>query len=133
MSTQLTLFVYGALMLALAASSPARFERVGLRAFKQRITIEPSLTFEFDGADGTFTELARGSGLTHDTLLGILSGEPGIGAYDFEMKAKACNVGQRTFRKWLNAQIKAGVVEESRGPRNRLAVSLMEMFSDAAD
>jgi len=112
---------------------PARFERVGLRAFKQRIQVEPNLTLEFDASDGTFTELARGSGLTHETLVGILANEPGIGASEFELKAKACSVGQRTFRKWLNAQVRAGLVEESRGSRNRLAYSLKGRFADAVN
>jgi hypothetical protein len=101
---------------------PGKLERVSLRAFKQRIQVEPHLTLEFD--DEGVTEVARGAGLTYETLTAILRESPGLGQREFEQAAQSRGVGQRVFRRWLSAQTKAGSVEEIRGVGRRLSYSL---------
>jgi len=100
---------------------PGKLERVTLRAFKMRVQVEPHLTLEFD-QDGV-TEVARGA-TTYETLTSILQESPGISAREFEQASRIRGVGQRTFRKWLSAQTKAGYVEEARGPGKRISYHL---------
>jgi energy-coupling factor transporter ATP-binding protein EcfA2 len=101
---------------------PGKLERVSLRAFKQRIQVEPLLTLEFD--DEGVAEVARGAGLTYETLTAILRESPGLSQREFEQAAQSRGVSQRTFRRWLSAQVKTGAVEETRGPGKRLSYSL---------